>query len=215
MLPGNTILAFALLFYLIDFLAVGGRRFRLGSYSLAVAALLSIATSFAFSWSFMTDNFVLKAVYQQSSRSLSPLFKLSASWTGAGGSLLLWSLMMSIVALAFRLKNRRRMNTDKIVASMVVDFFAMTIIVLGLATNPFSELGLNVPDGLGQNPSLQTFLSVIHPPLVFAAYSTPVSARLMKESCGLRGRFSHWVFRSEGFGLTALWAGEDTGLGIH
>ena len=104
MLSGNTILILALLFYSIDFIAVLVRRSRFGFYSLIVAGLLSIFASISFSWFFITDNFVLKAVYEHSSRSLSPLLKLSASWTGSGGSLLLWSFMMTVAVLIFRLK---------------------------------------------------------------------------------------------------------------
>jgi cytochrome c biogenesis factor len=224
MVPDNSILIFALLFYLIDFSAILMRRFRFGFCSLIAAVLLSIATSFAFLWSFVTDNFVLRAVYEQSSRSLSPLLKLSASWTGAGGSLLLWSFIMSMVVFAFRMKNRHSMNVDKIVASMTQDFFAMTIIGFALATNPFSELPVNVPDGLGQNPSLQTFLSAIHPPLIFAAYST----LLLSYSLVLGSRWAErtdtrsfneriiwiaWTLLTLGISLGGFWAYHTLGWG--
>jgi len=78
------------LFYLIDLLAVLRGRFRLAYHSLIVAGSLSIFASVSFSYYFVSDNFALKAVYEHSSRSLPPLLKLSASWTGPGGSLLLW-----------------------------------------------------------------------------------------------------------------------------
>ena len=163
------LLAIALLFYLIDFIAVLARRFRFGSFSLILAGFLNIFAFFSFTWFFMTDNFALKAVYEQSSRSLPPILKLAASWTGAGGSLLFWSLMMTITLLVFRLKNLGSMNRQQTAASLVMSFFTMTVLAFTLATNPFTQLGHSVPDGLGLNPSLQTTFSMIHPSAGFCS----------------------------------------------
>jgi cytochrome c-type biogenesis protein CcmF len=224
MLSGDTILVLAMLFYLIDFLAVLAKRYRLGLFSLVPAGLLSVAASFYFSWSFMRDNFALRAVYEQSSRSLAPLMKLSASWTGPGGSLLLWLLMMSVAMLIFRLKNRRYMNGERVVADLVQSFFTMAVLGFVLATNPFSELAAPVPDGLGLNPSLQTFFSTIHPPLVFAAYTTILlSYALVLGRTWAGERKSHqyieriiwrsWMFLTLGIAIGGFWAYETLGWG--
>jgi len=53
-----------------------------------------------------------------------------------------------------------------------MDCFTIAVLAFALIADPFRELRVSVPDGLGQNPSLQTFWSMIHPPLVFAAYTT-------------------------------------------
>src|SRR5208283_5278583 len=131
---GNTILVLALVFYMTDFGAILTRRSRFGIYSLMIAGFLTILAYVSFLWSFITDNFMLKAVYEQSSRSLSPLLKLSASWTGAGGSLLLWLLMMTVSSLIFRLRIRRSMNDQHTVASLIMSFFTMTVLAFALAT---------------------------------------------------------------------------------
>jgi cytochrome c-type biogenesis protein CcmF len=157
---------------MVDFVAVLGKRFHAGFYALIMGALLSIASFLSFSRSFITDDFHLEAVYEQSSRSLSPLLKLSASWTGAGGSLLLWLLMMAAALLAFRFRNRQSIGPQKRVASLVMSFFTMTTLGFVFATHPFAQLAVSVPNGLGLNPSLQTPLSAIHPPLVFASYTS-------------------------------------------
>jgi cytochrome c biogenesis factor len=180
----------ALVLYVIDLLAVLARRPHFGLHALKIAGLLCVVVSIWFSWSFMSDNFLLKAVYEQSSRSLSPLLKLSASWTGAGGSLLLWLLMMTVALLAFRLKSRNSTSDQTPVLSIVMSFFTIAVLGFVLATNPFAELPVSVPNGLGQNPSLQTPLSVIHPPLVFASYT----ALLISYSTVLASR---WTQKTE------------------
>jgi cytochrome c-type biogenesis protein CcmF len=185
---------------------------------------LSIACSFYFSWSFVRDNFALRAVYEQSSRSLSPLMKLSASWTGPSGSLLLWLLMMSVAMLIFRLKNRRSMNGELVVAGSVLSFFTLVVLAFILATNPFSELAAPVPDGLGLNPSLQTFFSTIHPPLVFAAYTTMLlSYALVLGRTWTGEKKSHpyieriiwrsWMLLTLGIAIGGFWAYETLGWG--
>jgi cytochrome c biogenesis factor len=201
LLVGNIVLTAALILYAIDFLSVLRRRPTFGLHSLQIAGLLSIAASLWFSWSFIRDNFLLKAVYEESSRSLSPLLKLSASWTGAAGSLLLWLLMMTVALLALRLKSRHSMNHQTSLSCMVMSFFTMAVVGFVLATNPFAELAVSVPNGLGLNPSLQTPLSAIHPPLVFASYT----ALLVSYSTVLGSR---WTQKSElpSYGERILWA---------
>ena len=220
----NTILVVALVFYMIDFGATLARRPRFGIYSLMIAGFLSILAYLTFSWSFMTDNFMLKAVYEQSSRSLSPLLKLSASWTGAGGSLLLWLLMMTVSSLIFRLRIRRSMDGQQTVASLVMSFFTMTVLTFALATNPFSELAIAVPDGLGLNPSLQTIFSTIHPPFVFAAYTALLlSYSLVLANTWTKKTDPHplderilwrsWMYLTLGISLGGFWAYQTLGWG--
>lgn len=106
MLLGDLFLILALVFYAADFVALIAGKVRLALCSLITTVSLSIFASSLFSWYFATDNFALNAVYEHSSRALSPLLKLSASWTGSGGSLLLWLLMTAVATLALRLRNR-------------------------------------------------------------------------------------------------------------
>jgi cytochrome c-type biogenesis protein CcmF len=219
----SLILLLALAFYLIDFFAVLTRRFRFGLYSTMTAGLLSIAASVWFSWYFISDNFTLEAVYEHSSRSLPLVLKIAASWTGAGGSFLLWLLLMTVAVLAFRIKDRRSMDDQLKVVSLVMSFFTMTIVGFALATNPFSELSASVPDGLGLNPSLQTILSMIHPPLVFAAYG----AMLLSYSFVLARSWTRkaesdfaeviiwrsWIVLTLGISIGGFWAYETLGWG--
>jgi cytochrome c biogenesis factor len=224
MLSGNTILILALLFYIIDFLAITANRQRFANLSLvAAASSVMLATGF-FSWSFLTDDFLLKAVYAQSSRALPPLLKLSASWTGSGGSLLLWSVAMTIALLIFQLKTRSSLNSQRKATTLVMSFFTMVVIGFTLATNPFSQLTVSVPDGVGQNPSLQSTLSMIHPPLVFAAYATLLlcySLVLGREwapkgaTANLDDRiiWTSWVLLTMAISVGGFWAYQTLGWG--
>ena len=168
---GGTALVLALLFYAADLLCLLRARLRAAYCLLTAAGSLTIFASSLFTYFFMSDSLALKAVYEHSSTSLPPLLKLSASWTGSGGSLLLWLTMMTIATLAFRLSKRHSMNNER-VPGLLMSFFAMAVLAFTLLADPFRQLGIPVPDGSGQSPSLRTFWSVLHPPFVFAAYTT-------------------------------------------
>lgn len=223
MFSGSAVLLSALLLYLVDFFALIKGRFRLGYASMIVAVLLSLFAASSFSYFFVSDNFAVKAVYEQSSRSLPPLLKLSASWTGAGGSLLLWLAMMTVAMLSFRIGKRDPMNGQQRVASIVMSLFTMAVLALAFMTNPFDQLGVRIPDGMGQNPSLQTSWSMIHPPAVFAAYTTLlfsysilVSRRWTSsgEPCAPdRMLWASWTLLSLAISFGAAWAYETSGWG--
>ena len=222
---GDTVLALALLFYATDLLCLLRARLRAGYYLLTAAGSLTIFASLLFTYFFMSDNFALKAVYEHSSTSLPPLLKLSASWTGPGGSLLLWLTIMTIATLAFRFSKRHSTNNER-VSSIIMSFFTMVVLAFTLLADPFRQLGVSVPDGLGQSPSLRTFWSVLHPPLVFAAYTTILLSyaiilgrrwrpKTEAESYSADDRmlWASWILLSLAISLGGVWAYETLGWG--
>ena len=215
---GATILAVALLFYVTDLLCLLRTRLRAGYCLLTVAGSLTIFASLLSTYFFMSDNFALRTVYEHSSASLPPLLKLSASWTGSGGSLLLWLTMMTTALLAFRFSKRRSMYNER-GSSIMMSFFTMVVLAFTLLADPFRQLGVSVPDGLGQSPSLRTFWSMLHPPLVFAAYTTILlsyaiilgrrwTPKAGPSSADDRMLWASWVLLSLAISLGGVWAYE-------
>jgi cytochrome c biogenesis factor len=224
MIEGSLLLYSASVLYILDFFMVLRRKFRSATYSILAAGVLSIFTSLVFSLSFITDNFTLIAVYEQSSRSLPLLLKLAASWSGPSGSLLLWLLIITVSLFSLRLRNRSSMNDQLIVANSVMTFFVLAVLGFAIATNPFSELAVSVPDGVGLNPSLQTAFSVIHPPLIFAGYTTLllcyslVLGMRMTQTSGSTTfvesiAWRSWMLLALGISIGGYWAYETLGWG--
>jgi cytochrome c-type biogenesis protein CcmF len=171
----------------------------------------------------MSDSFALRAVYEHSSKSLPLVLKLSASWTGSGGSLLLWLTMMTIATLASRLSRRHPMNNER-VSGVLMSFFTMVVLAFTLLADPFRQLSVSVPDGLGQSPSLRTFWSVVHPPLVFAAYTAILlsyavilgrrwTLKAEPYSADDRMLWASWILLSLAISLGGVWAYETLGWG--
>ncbi len=225
MVSGTVILVLALLLHLVGLSALLLRRFKVGYYSSIVAGFLAVFVYLTFSYLFVSDNFAFAAVYENSSRWLPLLLKLSASWTGAAGSLLLWLCMMSLAVIIHRLKAGQLMSEQDRVAALVMSIFTVTILVLVLMVSPFSELGSFSPDGQGLNPTLQTLWSVIHPPIIFSAYSAIllsysllIGGRWGKDTRGsaengFRALRVSWILLTLGIALGAAWAYETLGWG--
>jgi cytochrome c-type biogenesis protein CcmF len=220
---GDIMLALALLLYASDMLCLLSNRSRDDCYLLTAAGTLTVSASLLSTYYFMTDNFVLSSVYAHSSRSLPQLLKLSASWTGAGGSLLLWLTMMTITTLAFRIVKRRTEYNER-VSSIVMSFFTIVVLGFTLIADPFRQLGIPVPDGTGQSPSLRNFWSMLHPPLVFAAYTAILLsyAIILGRRWALKSEpnlvddrvlWLSWVLLSLAISLGGVWAYETTGWG--
>jgi cytochrome c biogenesis factor len=90
----STLLLFFDLSFLVKIKANDKKRTRWGFwFSTAAFVLIAIAYS-TYLEAFLTNNFAVKEVYSSSSSSLSLGEKIYASWSGAGGSILLLVLMI-------------------------------------------------------------------------------------------------------------------------
>jgi len=125
----------------------------------------------ALTQAFVTDNFSVWYVAQNSNSALPLIYKISAVWGGHEGSLYLWySILVSWTAgLAWY---GRRVFPDRLPAALAVQG-ALSAGFLGLIlflSNPFARL-LPVPvDGRDLNPLLQDPGMAIHPPMLYMGY---------------------------------------------
>ena len=189
-------------------LAVAGRRalgVTAGFVVVATAALLSALFAHDFSLQYVAD---------YSSRSLAGAYTLSALWGGMEGSLLFWTLLLTVFsALAFR---RSAVSSD-----VAVDAWAAAILggvavffltLLALPADPFTPTPQVPADGRGLNPLLQSPGMLIHPPLLytgFVGFSVPFAFAMGGLLAGRTDRA--WFTRTRRWSLFA-WSALSIGI---
>src|SRR5258705_612904 len=196
---------------------------------MATCVLIFIAT-FSLEYLLFTDNFSQAYVVSHSNRDLSAFYKVAALWSGQEGSLLFWSLLLSIyvisVLIAYRNKNGELMPYVGVVLAGVQTFF---LVLKNFVESPFKTLatvnasGALEPftrmDGNGLNPLLQYPEMVIHRPNLYSGYTgftIPFAFALAALLARYPGeKWIHltrkwtmiaWCFQSVGILLGAHWA---------
>ena len=122
---------------------------------------------------FITNNENYEYVARHGSESLPIRFRISAVWAAREGPLLLWAACCSIISLYNVLFPQKKYSWKT--STKILDCFTLCLLLIAISLDPFKlkpENSLIISSGL--NPLLQTNLMVIHPPLIFAFYSTCV-----------------------------------------
>jgi cytochrome c-type biogenesis protein CcmF len=204
-------------------LLASGRNATIGCLLCLTAACVALEILLA------RSDFSVRYVAENTSRALPFVYKLTALWAGAAGSLLLWLwLQTGFVVLAFTRFNRDSEQfcaTARAAANLVAVFFFLVLI---FDKDPFG-LSVTTPrDGAGLNPLLQHPAMVLHPPALFlgyAAFAIPyawVFAALRRDDAGRPPIFFSlarhaslfaWMFLTVGIALGAWWAYEELGWG--
>ncbi len=183
--------------------------FLYASLSLCVASLLVLA------YYFLTDNFSILYVYENSDKFLPMLYKLSAVWAGRSGSLLLWSLFSLLVASIVVSKSEKNLNALK--TSVILTAISSYILFINCATsNPFIVLPFKPSDGVGLNPLLRTPEMVLHPPVVFLGYAltaVPYAFYLADVKRADKWAKAAWTVLTLGIVLGGWWAYRTLGWG--
>jgi cytochrome c-type biogenesis protein CcmF len=131
-----------------------------------------VALAFAIlTYAFVTQDFSVAYVAENSNRALPWYYRFSAVWGAHEGSLLLWALILNIWTVAVAAFSRRLPD----------DFIARVLGVLGfisfgfllftvLTSNPFGRTLPMPPDGNDLNPVLQDPGLIMHPPMLYTGY---------------------------------------------
>lgn len=146
--------------------------------------LISLIIGFTFILllqAFISNDFSIGYVYQNSSLDLPLMYKISAVWAGKEGGFLLWLLFLCIVGIAVIWTNDRYENILLSVLTLAQFFILISLTINSpfariweTHSGQFSHLMPQVPDGLGLNPLLQDFWMAVHPPVLFAGYAASV-----------------------------------------
>ncbi len=175
---GELALAVALLLAIYSILAniYGARNNRADVLQSARHALWAMTVMVALAaislWmGLLTSDFSLAYVAEHSSRSLSDFYKFTALWGGQEGSMLFWTLLLSIFTSIAAYQNRTRNPEIAPYALAVLGAIAVFFLgMLNFVTPPFLLLANRPPDGADLNPLLQNYWMAIHPPSLYTGY---------------------------------------------
>ncbi|MBX3705238.1 MAG: heme lyase CcmF/NrfE family subunit [Pseudomonadales bacterium] len=237
MIPELGQLAMALAFCLSILVAVfgiagpatGRVRWMAALDSLVVGKFVLIAFAFAaLTLAFLTDDFSVAYVANNSNSLLPWYYKFSAVWGAHEGSFLLWILIMAgwTLAVAFRSQDLPASFSARVLGVMGlmnVGFIAFLI----FTSNPFDRLVPMTPaDGADLNPLLQDFGLIVHPPMLYMGYvgfsvsfAFAVAALLSRRLDSAWARWSRpwsnvaWAFLTLGIVLGSWWAYYELGWG--
>ncbi|MGR3378731.1 heme lyase CcmF/NrfE family subunit [Salipiger abyssi] len=194
----------------------------------ATAQFLLTALSFAaLTHAFITSDFSLRVVVQNSHSAKPMLYKISGVWGNHEGSMLLWVLILSLFgALAAwfggNLPPTLRARVLGVQAMVGVAFFAFIL----FTSNPFLRMAVPPFDGQDLNPLLQDPGLAFHPPFLYLGYvglsicfSFAVAALIEGRVDAAWGRWVRpwtllsWVFLTIGIALGSWWAYYELGWG--
>ncbi|HTM70194.1 MAG TPA: heme lyase CcmF/NrfE family subunit [Luteimonas sp.] len=138
----------------------------------AYAQLLLVVAAFAIlTHAFVTQDFSLRYVAQNSNSLLPWFYRYTAVWGAHEGSLLLWALILALWTGAVARFSRRL--PDEVVARVLgvmgliaVGFLAFLI----FTSDPFERLLPAAAEGRDLNPLLQDPGMIVHPPMLYLGY---------------------------------------------
>ena len=199
-----------------------------GERTVYILTLLLLVSSAGIIAAFVTNSYEYYYVANYSNRELDTYFKVAGLWAGQRGSLVFWTLLLSVFSSIAVFRNRRR-NREFMpyVSGTLLGLLAFLVIVLLFAdVNPFERMGFTPANGRGLNPQLQTYWMTIHPPtlyLGFTSFAVPfafaVSALLTNRldsrwiAVTRRWILLSWFFLTCGIIFGMRWAYEELGWG--
>ena len=186
--------------------------------STAIGAMIHAFVTFDFSVAYVANN---------SNSALPTLYRVAALWGAHEGSLLLWAWILSLWTLAVAMASR---NLPASFASRVMGVLGIVsfgFLIFTLATsNPFERMLPAPADGRDLNPVLQDPALAIHPPILYMGYVGFAVAFAFACAAMLEGKLdatwarwtrpwttAAWSFLSVGIALGSWWAYYELGWG--
>ncbi len=196
---------------------------------LAIALLVFTGISFVcLTYAFVTDDFSVVIVANNSNSLLPTGFKVAAIWGGHEGSLLLWILILAVWTAAVALFSNELPAVFQARVLSVLGGVAIGFLLFSLLTsNPFARYLPAVPlEGQDLNPLLQDIGLIIHPPMLYlgyvgfsVAFAFALAALLGGQLDATWARWSRpwtnlaWAFLTVGIMLGSWWAYYELGWG--
>jgi cytochrome c-type biogenesis protein CcmF len=177
--------------------------------------------------SFAGDDFSVAYVASNSNSMLPLVYRFAAVWGGHEGSLLLWTLLLTLWMTAVSVFSKQLPAPMVARVLGVMSWINVGFLLFMLWTsNPFTRLLPPAMDGRDLNPLLQDPGMVSHPPILYmgyvgfaVAFSFAVSALLSGELDAAWARWSRpwttaaWTFLTLGIMLGSGWAYYELGWG--
>ncbi|MBE9567986.1 MAG: heme lyase CcmF/NrfE family subunit [Proteobacteria bacterium] len=194
----------------------------------ALVQLLFVGLAYAaLTQAFIVHDFSVLYVSQHSNLVQPLMYRISGVWGSHEGSLLLWTLILSLWTVAVAVYSR---NLPDILMARVLAVMAMISIgflaFMLFTSNPFERLFPVPLDGNELNPLLQDPGLAIHPPMLYmgyvgfsVAFAFAVAALLGGKLDATWARWSRpwttisWSFLTMGIALGSWWAYNELGWG--
>ncbi|WP_127902789.1 heme lyase CcmF/NrfE family subunit [Solirhodobacter olei] len=182
--------------------------------------LLIAYAFFALMWAYVTDDFSLRVVVENSHTLKPLLYKIAGTWGNHEGSMLLWVLILSgfgAAAAVFggNLPPRLKARVLAVQASIGVAF----LIFILFTSNPFVRLAFPPMNGQGMNPLLQDPGLAFHPPFLYLGYVGLSMAFSFAIAALIEGRvdaawarwvrpwtLAAWMFLTIGIAMGSWWS---------
>ena len=176
---------------------------------------------------FLTDNFALKYVAENSNSQLPIMFKFSALWGAHEGSLLLWMFFLSMWSVLVSIFSKKIPSNFINQVLVVLGFISSGFLIFLLFfSNPFATLAIALEEGVELNPLLQDIGLIIHPPMLYIGYVGMVVPFAFAISALIQGRADSswlrwirpwslvaWSFLTIGITIGSWWAYYELGWG--
>lgn len=194
--------------------------------AMAQFGLLILSFS-ALVWAYVSSDFSVQNVWQNSHSAKPLLYRVSGTWGNHEGSMLLWVLILAlfgaaVAAFGHNLPASLKSSVLGVQGAIGVAFLAFII----FTSNPFTRLNPAPLEGEGLNPILQDPALAVHPPLLYAGYVGFSMAFSFAVAALIEGRISAawarwvrpwtlaaWMFLTLGIALGSWWAYYELGWG--
>ena len=180
MLPelGQFALILALLLSAVQFVLpiigahTGNRALMAVARPAAAGQLVFVALAFGIlTWAFMSQDFSVAYVAQNSNLLLPWYYRFSAVWGAHEGSLLLWILIINIWTIAVAVFSHKLPDDFMARVLGVLGFVSLGFLLFAVLTsNPFARHLPALADGNDLNPVLQDIGLIMHPPMLYMGY---------------------------------------------
>ncbi|MBA2454454.1 MAG: heme lyase CcmF/NrfE family subunit [Chloroflexia bacterium] len=229
---GTLLLALALSIFGIG-LSVVGERKRIPRLALSgvraligVAVLVAIASGILLA-AFVTHDYSFSYVSGRSSRDMPLYFIITAFYGGQEGSLLFWTLIVSVIgAIAFARNRERFPGLVPYATATLLVVIGFLLYILSFVATPFAVNLVTPGNGRGLNPLLRDPGMLIHPPLLLAGFATLAIPFAITVAALISGRMTtdwlrfvrrwalvSWAILSAGIFLGGWWAYHVLGWG--
>ncbi|MGK5095063.1 heme lyase CcmF/NrfE family subunit [Deltaproteobacteria bacterium TL4] len=196
-------------------------------YGTILNFFLMTLTTGSLIYAFVTNDYSIKYVWENSSRDLPVFYKVTALWGGMDGSLLFWAFVQSGFAMvvAFRYQYSNREIIPYVIATLNFIMVFLLFLLVGWS-NPLAVQAMVPADGRGLNPLLQHPAMTAHPPALYLGYigfSVPFAFAI---GAMIRGKLGNdwvlttrrwtlvsWYFLTLGIVMGGQWAYEELGWG--
>ena len=193
-------------------------RWRVEQPIVSLVLHLAVAAPFvALASRFITNDTSILHVALNGGEDLPLKYRFAATWAAREGPLLMWAAWMGLVAWWFGRPLASEMQNTHNLRLRLMHGFTLLLLLISMTLDPFAGNPFGVK-GDGLNELLQTDLMVIHPPLVFLAYSlcialaaTSLAILQYGDDAEIDKRMLHQtrpglLIATLGIGLGGLWA---------